>query len=112
MNRMPEVEHFPACGYYGLGIVPYSPMARGVLTGKYLPDAPPDKNSRAGTQRHPHDADRVAAGIACNWRRKSAPHAEAKGITAGQFAVAWVLNSSSSAPWWRGRAPKSNGTAT
>ena len=33
---MPEVEHFPACGYYGLGIVPYSPLARGVLTGKYL----------------------------------------------------------------------------
>jgi len=48
MNRMPEVEHFPACGYYGLGIVPYSPLARGVLTGKYAPDAPPDKDSRAG----------------------------------------------------------------
>src|SRR3954452_6108948 len=41
MNRMPEVEHFPACRYYGLGIVPYSPLARGVLTGKYQPDAPP-----------------------------------------------------------------------
>jgi aryl-alcohol dehydrogenase-like predicted oxidoreductase len=35
MNRMPEVEHFPACHFYGLGIVPYSPLARGVLTGKY-----------------------------------------------------------------------------
>src|SRR5438105_12358170 len=34
MNRMPEVEHFPACGYYGLGIVAYSPLARVVLTGK------------------------------------------------------------------------------
>src|ERR1700736_4199047 len=48
MNRMPEVEHFPACHYYGLGIVPYSPLARGVLTGKYRPDAPPDKDTRAG----------------------------------------------------------------
>src|SRR5947207_4216822 len=48
MNRMPEVEHFPACGYYGLGIVPYSPLARGVLTGKYKPDAAPDKDTRAG----------------------------------------------------------------
>ena len=48
MNRMPEVEHFPACAYYGLGIVPYSPLARGVLTGKYLPDAAPDKETRAG----------------------------------------------------------------
>ncbi len=48
MNRMPEVEHFPACGYYGLGIVPYSPLARGVLTGKYRVDAAPDKETRAG----------------------------------------------------------------
>ena len=48
MNRMPEVEHLPACGYYGLGVVPYSPLARGVLTGKYRPDAPPDKDTRAG----------------------------------------------------------------
>ena len=48
MNRMPEVEHFPACAYYGLGIVPYSPLARGVLTGKYKPDAAPDKETRAG----------------------------------------------------------------
>ncbi len=48
LNRMPEVEHFPACSYYGLGIVPYSPLARGVLTGKYRPDAAPDKDTRAG----------------------------------------------------------------
>ena len=48
MNRMPEVEHFPACHYYGLGIVPYSPLARGVLTGKYAPGAAPDKDTRAG----------------------------------------------------------------
>ncbi|MFK5121458.1 aldo/keto reductase, partial [Klebsiella pneumoniae] len=48
MNRMPEVEHFPACAYFGLGIVPYSPLARGVLTGKYRPDAAPDKETRAG----------------------------------------------------------------
>ena len=41
MNRMPEVEQFPACNYYGLGIVPYSPLARGVLTGKYRPTPPP-----------------------------------------------------------------------
>ena len=34
-NRMPEVEVLPACGHFGLGVVPYSPLARGVLTGKY-----------------------------------------------------------------------------
>ena len=52
MNRMPEVELFPACGYYGLGVVPYSPLARGVLTGKYRPDAAPDKDTPRRPQRH------------------------------------------------------------
>ncbi|MEH2481663.1 aryl-alcohol dehydrogenase-like predicted oxidoreductase [Nitrobacteraceae bacterium AZCC 2146] len=93
MNRMPEVEHFPACGYYGMGIVPYSPLARGVLTGKYRPDAAPDKDSRAGR----NDTRMMQT----EWRLESLQlaqqirqHAEARGITAGQFAVAWVLNSS------------------
>ena len=50
MNRMPEVEHLPACAYYGLGVVPYSPLGRGVLTGKYDPDVPPPSGTRAGRQ--------------------------------------------------------------
>src|SRR5215470_6029052 len=93
MNRMPEVEHFPACGYYGLGIVSYSPLARGVLTGKYRPDAPPDKETRAGR------ADKRI--MQTEWRPESLrlaqeikEHAEKKSITAGQFALSWVLNSS------------------
>ena len=47
LNRQVEVEHLPACGFYGLGVVPYSPLARGVLTGKYRPDAPPPRRIRA-----------------------------------------------------------------
>ncbi|UPJ73575.1 aldo/keto reductase [Bradyrhizobium sp. 187] len=92
MNRMPEVELFPACSYYGLGIVPYSPLARGVLTGKYTPDAAPDKETRAGR----NDTRMMQT----EWRPESLQlaqeikaHAEKNGITAGQFAVAWVLNS-------------------
>src|ERR1700755_3366668 len=93
MKRMPEVEQFPACGYYGLGIVSYSPLARGVLTGKYAPDTAPDKSTRAGR------ADTRM--MQTEWRPESLllaqeikRHAESKGITAGQFAMAWVLNSS------------------
>jgi aryl-alcohol dehydrogenase (NADP+) len=92
MNRMPEVEHFPACAYFGLGIVPYSPLARGVLTGKYPPDAPPAADTRAGR----NDSRMMQT----EWRPESLrlaqeikAHAESKGISAGQFAVAWVLNS-------------------
>src|SRR3977135_797174 len=93
MNRMPEVEHFPACGFYGLGLVPYSPLARGVLTGKSRPDAPPDKDTRAGrndTRMMPTEWRPESLQLAQQIRQ----HAEAKGITAGQFAVSWVLNSS------------------
>src|ERR1700731_3421663 len=92
MNRMPEVEHFPACDFYGLGIVSYSPLARGVLTGKYRPDAPPDKETRAG-----RNDKRM---MQTEWRPESLQlaqeirrHAEGRGITAGQFAVGWGLNS-------------------
>ncbi|XUM23178.1 aldo/keto reductase [Bradyrhizobium oligotrophicum S58] len=92
MNRMPEVEHLPACGYYGLGVVPYSPLARGVLTGKYSPDAPPDKETRAGR----NDTRMMQT----EWRPESLKlaqeitrHAETKGFAPGQFAVSWVLNS-------------------
>jgi aryl-alcohol dehydrogenase-like predicted oxidoreductase len=91
MNRMPEVEHLPACGHYGLGVVPYSPLARGVLTGKYSPDVPPPQGTRAGRQ----DPRMMQT----EWRTESLEiaqeikrHAEARGIKPGQFAVAWVLN--------------------
>ena len=91
MNRMPEVEHLPACGFYGLGVVPYSPLARGILTGKYNPDAPPGNDTRAGR----HDTRMMQT----EWRPESlrlakeiAAHAQARGMTPGQFAFAWVLN--------------------
>ena len=91
MNRMPEVEHLPVCAHYGLGVVPYSPLARGVLTGKYNPDIPPPQGTRAGRQ----DPRMMQS----EWRRESLliaqeikAHAEARGITPGQFAFNWVLN--------------------
>jgi aryl-alcohol dehydrogenase-like predicted oxidoreductase len=91
MNRTPEVEHLPACGFFGLGVVPYSPLARGVLTGKYDPDKPPSGDNRAARQ----DPRMMQS----EWRRESLviaqtikTHAERKGITPGQFAFAWVLN--------------------
>jgi aryl-alcohol dehydrogenase-like predicted oxidoreductase len=91
MNRMPEVEHLPACDYFGVGVVPYSPLARGVLTGKYKPGEKPGTDSRAG-----HADKRM---MQTEWREESLhiaqqikEHAEARGITPGQFAVAWVLN--------------------
>lgn len=91
LNRMPEVEHLPACNYYGLGVAPYSPVARGVLTGKYAPNVTPDESSRAGR------SDKRM--MQTEWRHESLviaqtikEHAEARGMSAVQFAVLWVLN--------------------
>ncbi len=91
LNRTPETEHLPACGFYGLGVVSYSPLARGILTGKYDPDGPPAPESRAGrgdrrfmqTEWQPESL-RLA--------RRIADHAAAVGATATGFAVGWVLN--------------------
>jgi aryl-alcohol dehydrogenase-like predicted oxidoreductase len=91
LNRTAEAEHLPACRYFGLGVVSYSPLARGVLTGKYDPDAPPAPETRAGrndkrmmqTEWHV-DSLRAA--------RKILDYAKTRDTTAGVFAVAWVLN--------------------
>ena len=91
LNREVEVEHLPACGYFGLGVVPYSPLARGVLTGKYAPNVAPDPASRAGRR------DRRM--MESEWRPESlaiaqevASHARGRGVSPGAFAMAWVLN--------------------
>ena len=51
MNRMPETEHIPACLNYGIGVVPYSPLARGLLTGKYKINKQPEKDSQGRAKR-------------------------------------------------------------
>jgi aryl-alcohol dehydrogenase-like predicted oxidoreductase len=91
MNRQPEVELLPACHHLGLGVIPYSPLARGVLTGKYRPGAEPPPDSRAGR------ADQRM--LETEWREESLrlmdqirSRAEQRGMTAGQFALNWLLS--------------------
>jgi aryl-alcohol dehydrogenase-like predicted oxidoreductase len=90
LNRMPEVEVLPACAHYGLGVTPYSPIARGVLTGKYPPGQPAPEGTRAGrgdkriTQTEFREESLVIA-------QTLQAHAKAKGISLAHFATAWVL---------------------
>lgn len=93
LNRQPEAELLPAAAHFGLGVVPYSPLARGVLTGKYLPGQAPPADSRAGRD----DMEIMSR----EWREGSLAivqelqrHAEARGMTTGQFAVNWMLSNS------------------
>jgi len=94
MDRTPEQEVLPACEYHGLGIVPYSPLARGVLTGKYGTSL---EAKGTGTRASTNDTRLMQT----EWRKenlviaqKIKQRAEKAGITAGQFAVSWVLNNS------------------
>lgn len=90
LNRMPEVEILPACQHFGLGVVPYSPIARGVLTGKYLPGQQPPQDSRAGrADRRMMETEFREESLVIAQTLKT--HAEARGLKLGQFATAWVL---------------------
>src|SRR5450759_1500174 len=90
LNRLPEVEVLPACAHYGIGVTPYSPIARGVLTGKYPPGQRPDPTSRAGRadQRMAETEFREESLVIA---QKLKAHAEGKGISLAQFACSWLL---------------------
>ncbi len=90
LNRQPEVEVLPACEHLGLGVVPYSPIARGVLSGKYAPGSKPAEGTRAGRgdkrmmeTEFREESLRVA--------QKLAEHCARKGVALSHFATAWVL---------------------
>jgi aryl-alcohol dehydrogenase-like predicted oxidoreductase len=88
LNRMPEVEILPACDHYGLGVAPYSPIARGLLTGKYVPGAIPE-DSRAGRKdRRFLETEFREESVAIAQKLKA--HAEKTGRSATQFALAWL----------------------
>ncbi len=90
-NRMPEVELLPACAHYGLGVVSYSPVARGVLAGKYAPGRPPPAASRAG-RRDKRILEAEFRPESVELARRIKAHAEARGLTSAQFAFAWVIH--------------------
>ncbi len=90
MNRQPEAEILPACHHYGIGVVPYSPLARGVLVGKYRPGEEPPPDTRAGRKdRRMMETEFRAESLAMAQTLRA--HAEGKGLTATQYAFNWVL---------------------
>jgi aryl-alcohol dehydrogenase-like predicted oxidoreductase len=91
--RVIEAEVVPTCEELGVGQIVWSPLAQGVLTGKYLPGQAPPAGSRATDEQGGADFIR-------NWLRDEVlepvqrlkPIAEQAGATLAQLAVAWVLN--------------------
>ncbi len=92
LNRMPEVEILEACAHHGIGVVPYSPIARGVLSGKYKPaSAPPDgsRGARADARMMQTEFREESFVVA----QKLATHCEQRTprVSLSHFATAWVL---------------------
>jgi len=90
LNRQPEVEVLPACAHHGIGIVPYSPIARGVLSGKYAPGSQPTEGSRAarGDKRMLETEFREES---LQVAQTLKAHCDVTGRALSHFATAWVL---------------------
>jgi len=92
LYRVIEAEVVPASQELGIGQIVWSPLAQGVLTGKYLPGRPPPAGSRATDEKS-------GAGFIEHWLtdevltrvQRLRPLAEQAGLSMAQLAVAWVL---------------------
>lgn len=89
--RRPEKEVIPLCASEGISQIVWSPLAQGVLTGKYLPGVPPPADSRAaddtmGRMIGPKMTQATLAAV-----QALRPLATEAGVSLAQFALAWVL---------------------
>jgi aryl-alcohol dehydrogenase-like predicted oxidoreductase len=88
LNRAPEVEILPACDHYGIGVAPYSPIARGVLTGKYGAGVVPENSRVARKDKRMMETEFREESFAIAATLES--HAAKTGRTLVQFALAWL----------------------
>ena len=89
--RVPEAEVIPLCRENGISQIVWSPLAQGVLTGKYKPGAPPPSDSRMASQGMGWAMDRFRSDELLAAVQRLQPIAEGLGITMAQLALAWVL---------------------
>jgi len=89
--REPEDEVIPLCAANGISQIVWSPLGQGVLSGKYDPDSPPPKDSRAASEEMGGWMDRLMRPDVLRAVQRLKPIAEEAGLTLPQFALAWVL---------------------
>lgn len=87
LERDVERELVPACLEFGLGIIPYSPLAGGVLTGKYRPGEPPPEGTRG--YNNPRFEPRLRRETLDAVQRLDA-WARERGHSVGELALAWL----------------------
>jgi aryl-alcohol dehydrogenase-like predicted oxidoreductase len=89
--RQPEADVIPLCAANGISQIVWSPLAQGVLTGKYKPGSPPPKDSRATSDEMGGWMDRLLQRPVLEAVERLKPIAAEAGLSLAQFALAWVL---------------------
>jgi aryl-alcohol dehydrogenase-like predicted oxidoreductase len=92
LNRYIEKEVMPTCAREGVGQVVFSPLAQGVLTGKYKPGQPIPAGTRAADEKVGHFVQRMVSDQELLEKiQKLQPIAAEYGLSIAQLALAWVL---------------------
>jgi aryl-alcohol dehydrogenase-like predicted oxidoreductase len=89
--RQPEEAVIPLCAQHGISQIVWSPLAQGVLTGKYAPGAAPPSDSRATSEEMGGWMDRLMQRPVLEAVQRLKPIAAEAGLSLAQFALAWVL---------------------
>jgi 1-deoxyxylulose-5-phosphate synthase len=89
--REPEAEVIPLCAENGISQIVWSPLAQGVLTGKYRPGEPPPADSRASSRDMNRFIGRWLNDAMLEAVQRLRPVAESAGLSMSQLALAWVL---------------------
>jgi aryl-alcohol dehydrogenase-like predicted oxidoreductase len=89
--RGPEAELIPLCEREGISQIVWSPLAQGVLTGKYQPGEPPPPGTRATSESMGGFIGRLMEPRVLEAVQRLRPVAEGAGLTMAQLALAWVL---------------------
>lgn len=90
--RKPEDAVIPYCADHGISQIVWSPLAQGILTGKYKPGAAPPAGSRATSSSMGHFLQDLAERRAVlEAVQQMKPLAQKSGLSLAQFALAWVL---------------------
>jgi len=89
--RAPEAELIPFCEEHGISQIVWSPLAQGVLTGKYKPGEPPPEDSRAASESMNWAMGSFQSDELLEAVQDLTPIAEGAGLSMAQLALAWVL---------------------
>ncbi len=91
LNRKVEAQVLPTCHRNGLGLVVFSPLAQGALTGKYLPGQPPPAGSRGADEKSNMFMTEVLADDVLGRVQRLGALLAGHGASVAQFALAWCL---------------------